>query len=143
MQRLNKLIGGRSDIHIRSSIMMNINSFNNSRKFSSTIKASSSEKETTIKKYGGMMGKNWDELWQNNQTPWDTKQGCPILRHLVENVYNNRSDLKHGLIPGCGNGYDADLMSGIQSIETVTGLDISETAVESANGVCSEFVDLF
>jgi len=95
--------------------------------------------DQSVTKYGGMMNKTWDELWKENQTPWDTKMGHGMLKHLVENVYNNRSDIEQALIPGCGNGYEADIISGIKSLKNVTGLDISQTAVDNASKVCSVY----
>lgn len=60
----------------------------------------SQSSKNDISKYGGMNNKDWDQLWRDQSTPWDTKQPSPILRHLVETIYKDRTDIKHALVPG-------------------------------------------
>ncbi|KAG2387728.1 hypothetical protein C9374_001322 [Naegleria lovaniensis] len=101
--------------------------------------STSQSPKNDLSKYGGMNNKDWDQLWRDQSTPWDTKQASPILKHLVETIYQDRADIKHALVPGCGNGYDVDTLSALKSVETVVGLDISETAIASANSKKTQF----
>ena len=81
----------------------------------------------------------WDELWVNGFIPWDKGFPSPALVDLLE----ERQDLlllkrgrKKALVPGCGKGYDALLLSawGYDAY----GLDFSANALESAKKVESE-----
>lgn len=75
-----------------------------------------------------MAGGSWDEVYQRNQAPWDIgRPQAAILRvadagELIEPV----------LDVGCGSGEHA-LLAATIGLE-VTGLDISQAAIERARG---------
>ncbi|MDP3377421.1 MAG: methyltransferase domain-containing protein [Brevundimonas sp.] len=68
----------------------------------------------------------WDQLYLENQTPWDKGSPAPpLVAWLSQNSPPGRA-----LVPGCGLGHDvAHLLSvGIDAY----GLDLSPTAIERA-----------
>lgn len=81
----------------------------------------------------------WDDLWQQNITPWDRNGPSPALRDAVTSSayirppwspHGNTQGRKRALVPGCGRGYDVLLLSSL-GYETF-GLDASQTAVDAA-----------
>lgn len=69
---------------------------------------------------------DWDESYQNNETPWDRGEPAPPL---VEYLDSN-SVVGRILVPGCGLGYDARLLASKGC--DVLGVDLSETAINRA-----------
>ncbi len=79
-------------------------------------------------------GKEWDALWQMGIRPgeyWDKESPVPVL---VEEVAAGWMPAGSGLalIPGCGRGYDVELLAKSDRFSRVIGMDISETAVKEA-----------
>ncbi|KAL9654337.1 hypothetical protein ABK040_010366 [Willaertia magna] len=85
-------------------------------------------------KYGGMANKSWEGLWQVKKTPWDAGKGVPILKHLVDTIYNKEeyNFIKNVLVPGAGSGYDCEILSTLKHVNKVIGLDISQSAIDHA-----------
>jgi len=70
---------------------------------------------------------NWNERWQNHNTPWDLKGATPAL---VEWCHTHDAAQLHVLVPGCGNGHDAHLLS--KNKARVTAVDFAQGALDSA-----------
>ena len=68
----------------------------------------------------------WDQRYQDNDTPWERGESAPPL---VEYLENNEV---HGrvLVPGCGLGHDARLLASYGC--DVLAIDISPTALHKA-----------
>lgn len=79
------------------------------------------------------MDKAWEQLWQEDITPWDAKGVTPVISHLLEH-----NKLREGkiLVPGCGAGYDVVAMA--SPTRHVTGLDISSTALQQAQVIAEK-----
>jgi len=71
--------------------------------------------------------KAWEQLWKEGVTPWDGQGVTPAVAHLLKT-----NQLRDGkiLVPGCGSGYDVVAMG--SPTRTVTGLDISPSALQQA-----------
>lgn len=73
------------------------------------------------------IGDFWENRWRTGDTPWDHGEPAPPFAEFVE-----KACLPSGrvLIPGCGSGHDVRFFAELGA--TVTGLDISPSAVEHA-----------
>jgi hypothetical protein len=71
----------------------------------------------------------WDTRWKNNITPWDFGEPAKILVALFNS--NEFGDSGKALVPGCGQGHDVSFIGSFKNW-SCTGLDVSETAVETA-----------
>jgi len=71
---------------------------------------------------------NWEECYQNKDTPWDKAASAPEINFALREDY-----LTHGsvLVPGCGRGHDVRTIAGAGADEVV-GADISPSAVREA-----------
>ncbi|KAF1813428.1 S-adenosyl-L-methionine-dependent methyltransferase [Eremomyces bilateralis CBS 781.70] len=93
--------------------------------------------------HGEERGRKWDELWQNNFTPWDQGEPNPALVDLVDSSHPKNSCIpgpvvldgqgnvvrrRRALVPGCGKGYDV-LLFAAKGYDAV-GLEYSAKAVE-------------
>ncbi|KAH6887817.1 S-adenosyl-L-methionine-dependent methyltransferase [Coprinopsis sp. MPI-PUGE-AT-0042] len=74
----------------------------------------------------------WDILWKESLTPWDAGIIQPSLIELINESGIEWPRRGKALVPGCGTGYDvfylASALDGIQAY----GMDVSETAIETA-----------
>ena len=89
----------------------------------------------------------WDELWQNNVTPWDINMPTPALEAelLTTKLENHDKNQTYKiLVPGCGSGFDLLTMArhqdqwqqaGLIRDGIVVGLDISLTSLKHARQV--------
>ncbi len=71
---------------------------------------------------------DWENAYQEGETPWDKGEPSPCLVHFLE---ENRLQ-GHVLVPGCGLGHDVRAIAATGTPERVAGLDISPTAVRLA-----------
>lgn len=75
----------------------------------------------------------WDALWQRGVTPgeyWDIHVALP---ELVAQIKLKQLPIGgRALVPGCGRGYDVEVLCKSGLYDEVLGLDISETAVRAA-----------
>ena len=69
---------------------------------------------------------NWEQRYQEGDTPWEKGAGAPPLRAWLA---RNRV-LGKVLVPGCGSGHDVRLLAA-QGAE-VLGLDVAESAIQRA-----------
>ncbi|MCS7047998.1 MAG: TPMT family class I SAM-dependent methyltransferase [Verrucomicrobiae bacterium] len=69
----------------------------------------------------------WDERYRCGDTPWDKGEPAP---GLVDFLTRERYEPGTVLVPGCGRGHDCRALAahGFR----VTGLDVSEVAIEEA-----------
>jgi cyclopropane fatty-acyl-phospholipid synthase-like methyltransferase len=81
-----------------------------------------------------MAGMDWEELWREGVTPWDLGGSSPPLGELLTSGAIKPEG--HILVPGCGRGYDLALLA--KYYDRVTGVDISQTAVNSALSILPE-----
>jgi methyl halide transferase len=83
---------------------------------------------------------NWQQRYATGDTPWDRGGGHPALTTaLAASPMSGRV-----LVPGCGYGYDMQeiLLQSPQhggEIESITGIDIADTAVTEAQIKLSAF----
>lgn len=62
----------------------------------------------------------WDNLYRNNETAWDIGFPAPAIKKYVDQLSNKSIPI---LIPGCGNGYEAEYLLA-QGFNDVTLIDI-------------------
>ena len=67
----------------------------------------------------------WDNRYAENSTVWDLGEVSPPLKAYFDQVTNKQLRI---LIPGCGNGYEAEYLLQ-QSFDNVTVIDIAPLAV--------------
>lgn len=74
---------------------------------------------------------DWDQSYQNNETPWERGEPAPPLVEYLE------MNPIHGsvLVPGCGLGHDVRLLASKGC--KVVGVDLSETALNRARAFSS------
>ena len=71
---------------------------------------------------------NWEERYQEHDTPWEKGQPAPPLR-----AYLAQTRIEGSVIaPGCGDGHDVRLLAGQGA--HVLGVDVAPTAVKRAAG---------
>eukprot|EP00249_Psilotum_nudum_P002371 c15375_g1_i1 orf=147-785(+) len=75
---------------------------------------------------------SWEQCWSQGVTPWDLGDVTPIIAYLVS---KNRLPVGKALVPGCGLGRDVVALANPD--RHVTGLDISDTAIELARQMAS------
>ncbi len=68
----------------------------------------------------------WNNRYAENLTVWDLGEVSPPLKAYFDQVTNKHLSL---LIPGCGNGYEAEYLLQ-QGFDNVTVIDIAPLAVE-------------
>lgn len=68
----------------------------------------------------------WDDQYQANTTGWDLGAVSPPLKSHIDRIGNKDAKI---LIPGCGNGYEAEYLMA-QGFTNVTVIDIAPTLVE-------------
>lgn len=69
---------------------------------------------------------DWDQCYQQGETPWDKGAPSPPLEAWL----SGRRLSGRALVPGCGLGHDVALVTAAGA--EATGLDIAPTAVERA-----------
>lgn len=69
----------------------------------------------------------WDNQYQANTTGWDLGSVSPPLKNHIDRIANKDAKI---LIPGCGNGYEAEYLLA-QGFTNVTVIDIAPTPVEN------------
>lgn len=83
---------------------------------------------------GDMDGRDWENLWTEGVAPgsyFDKESASPALIAETQKEWMpNGTGL--ALVPGCGRGYDVELLARSGRFEKVIGLDISDTAVRIA-----------
>ena len=76
----------------------------------------------------------WESAWQAGIVRGDHFDKLHALPELVHQIANKLlPGGKNALIPGCGRGYDVEVLSRSGLYEHVYGLDISPTGVEEAS----------
>lgn len=84
---------------------------------------------------------SWEALWAQGVRGgecWDKEGPLPEFAHQV--ATNQLPKGGTALIPGCGRAYDVQLLSRSGLFERVVGVDISETAVNSAKQYLTDVV---
>ena len=69
---------------------------------------------------------DWDQSYQNNETPWERGEPAPPLVEYLE----SHSISGRVLVPGCGLGHDVRLVASMGC--DALGVDLSETALNRA-----------
>lgn len=69
----------------------------------------------------------WDNQYQANDTGWDLGKVSPPLQSHIDRIQSKNAKI---LIPGCGNGYEAEYLLE-QGFTNVTVIDIAPTLVEN------------
>lgn len=71
---------------------------------------------------------DWEGRYQSGDTPWDKGGAHPALTALDPfPVAASRI-----LVPGCGLGYDMEVLSRLPGVQSVVGIDVATTAVSLA-----------
>lgn len=73
----------------------------------------------------------WQQLWEQGISPGTSFDKCEPSPALVKYVIDNKIPTGRCLVPGCGRGYDVNLLA-LNSDRHVYGIDISQTAVNEA-----------
>jgi SAM-dependent methyltransferase len=77
------------------------------------------------------MSIDWNERYKTGDTPWEKGEHHPGLPFLLATHLEVVENVTRVLVPGCGFGYDVDLIGELTSSEIV-GLDIAEEAIRKA-----------
>jgi len=98
----------------------------------------------------GTSMQKWDQVWKHEITPWDLGRATPLLASELRrcsargatNFVPRESKNVSVLVPGCGSGYDLNVIreylqalpdgASYPDIKTVVGLEISETSLNKA-----------
>lgn len=72
------------------------------------------------------MPRDWNQAYENNDTPWDKGYAAPPLVEFLER-YRIEGEV---LVPGCGSGHDVRQLARHGAV--VTGLDLAPGALEKA-----------
>ena len=78
-----------------------------------------------------MISVDWNERYKTGDTPWEKGGHHPGLPFLLETHLDLVERATSVLVPGCGLGYDVDLIGGLTSSKIV-GLDIAEEPIRRA-----------
>jgi SAM-dependent methyltransferase len=85
----------------------------------------------------------WDELWKTEVTPWDRAGPSLALKDAVtghadlfHSPLTGPNSRKRALVPGCGRGYDVQLLASLGY--DCFGVDGSESAIAAARKLESE-----
>ena len=90
----------------------------------------------TIEKMQSDPRSYWQERYANQETKWDMGHVSPPLKAYFDGLPDKNIRI---LIPGCGNGYEADYLMQ-QGFTNVTMLDIAPEPVARLKTQLSEFV---
>ena len=82
----------------------------------------------------------WEKAWFSQHTPWDRGDVHPLFLEIKKQF--PQCFQGKALVPGCGHGHEAGWASSV-GLEEVVGVDIVETAIESAKKRYSQGVDFF
>ena len=74
---------------------------------------------------------NWEECYQNKDTPWDKAVPAPEIAFALRENYLNRGSV---LVPGCGRGHDVRAIASAGAHEVI-GVDLSPSAVREATAL--------
>jgi SAM-dependent methyltransferase len=83
------------------------------------------------------MSVDWGERYRQGDTPWEKGEAHPGLSSLLEEHRALFDRARQILVPGCGLGHDARLISQ-ESKASVTGLDLAPEAIDQARALTSE-----
>jgi SAM-dependent methyltransferase len=83
---------------------------------------------------------DWQERYQQGDTPWDKGYATPVLSELVEKKPFFFGSNKRIFVPGCGNGYDAHVLA--ETGSSVLGFDIAPAAIDTASENVQSGLDL-
>jgi SAM-dependent methyltransferase len=75
---------------------------------------------------GGLMARDWNKAYEENDTPWDKGYASPPLVDFLA----RQSILGRVLVPGCGSGHDVRVLAA-QGAEVI-GMDIAPGAIRKA-----------
>ena len=76
------------------------------------------------------MSTDWETCYRTGETPWDKGAAAPpLLEWLARPGHCLEGEV---LVPGCGYGHDVRAIASTAHVTTVSGLDLSEAAVERA-----------
>ncbi|RZN87138.1 MAG: methyltransferase domain-containing protein [Verrucomicrobiaceae bacterium] len=78
-----------------------------------------------------MISVDWNERYKTGDTPWEKGGHHPGLPFLLETHLDLVERATSVLVPGCGLGYDVDLIGELTSSKIV-GLDIAEEPIRRA-----------
>jgi len=84
---------------------------------------------------------DWDQRYKEDDKPWDKGTATPVLFELSEKASTYFKPGFKTLVPGCGLGHDVALLR-ILGLEAY-GLDISETALNTAKELYSDLGDVW
>ena len=74
----------------------------------------------------------WQARYEAEDTPWEKGRAHPALPWLVQTYRNIFRSGQRVLVPGCGTGHDAAVITEATGPETVVGLDLAESALTGA-----------
>ena len=77
----------------------------------------------------------WNNRYETEKTGWDLKAISPPLKAYIDQLTDKNLSI---LIPGCGNGYEAEYLAK-QGFQNVTMIDFAPIAVERMKEVLSDY----
>jgi SAM-dependent methyltransferase len=75
---------------------------------------------------------NWENRYQQADTPWDKGAAHPMLSHWLGHVVIDGAIV----VPGCGRGWDLRAWAEAYPQHSVIGIDIAPSAVSAAQELC-------
>jgi len=84
---------------------------------------------------------DWDQRYKDDDKPWDKGSATPVILELTEKAPSCFKVGSKTLVPGCGLGHDVALLRtlGLNAF----GLDISETALQSAKEIYADLGEIW
>ena len=76
---------------------------------------------------------DWEQHYQEGNTPWDKGAPAPGLLDYLRDV--NPAVRGKVIVPGCGLGHDVRALAASKGRPQVLGLDVSESAIAAARSV--------
>ena len=80
----------------------------------------------------------WNSRYEAEETGWDLKSISPPLKVYIDQLTDKNLRI---LIPGCGNGYEAEYLLK-QGFQNVTVIDFAPLAVERMKSYMSEYQNI-
>ena len=86
----------------------------------------------TVKEEGSDGDEFWENRYQTGDTPWEKGRAHPVLPWLLKTYRGIFRPGQQVLVPGCGTGHDAALITEVTGPDTVTAMDLAPAALQRA-----------
>jgi len=80
---------------------------------------------------------NWENRYQQADTPWDKGAAHPMLAHWLDQIDADGAIV----VPGCGRGWDLRAWAQAHPQRDVVGIDVAPSAVAAAQDLCRDLTN--